>query len=50
VTTLSPYLTTTDQATPPLGESKSDWDIIVMLSRHIQETRTRTWHRFGQEP
>ncbi|NMG55175.1 molybdopterin-dependent oxidoreductase [Aromatoleum aromaticum] len=37
VTTLSPYLTTTDQATPPLGESKSDWDIIVMLSRHIQE-------------
>jgi len=37
VTPLSPYLTTTDQATPPLGESKSDWDIIVMLSRHIQE-------------
>ncbi len=37
VTPLSPYLTTTDQATPPLGESKSDWDIIVLLSRHIQE-------------
>ena len=37
VTTLSPYLTTTDQATPPMGESRSDWDIIVMLSRHIQE-------------
>lgn len=37
VTPLSPYLTTTDQATPPLGESKSDWDIIVMLTRHIQE-------------
>jgi DMSO reductase family type II enzyme molybdopterin subunit len=37
VTPLSPYLTTTDQATPPLGESKSDWDIIVMLSKHIQE-------------
>jgi anaerobic selenocysteine-containing dehydrogenase len=37
VTPLSPYLTTTDQATPPLGESKSDWDIIVLLSKHIQE-------------
>ncbi len=37
VTTLSPYLTTTEQATPPLGESRSDWEIIVMLSRHIQE-------------
>jgi DMSO reductase family type II enzyme molybdopterin subunit len=37
VTPLSPWLTTTDQATPPLGESKSDWDIIVLLSKHIQE-------------
>ncbi len=37
VTPLSPYLTTTDQATPPLGESKTDWDIIVALSRHIQQ-------------
>lgn len=37
VTPLSPYLTTTDQATPPLGESKCDWDIIVLLSKHIQE-------------
>ncbi len=37
VTTLSPYLTTTDQATAPLGESKSDWDIIVLVSKHIQE-------------
>jgi anaerobic selenocysteine-containing dehydrogenase len=37
VTPLSPYLTTTDQATQPLGESKSDWDIIVLLSKHIQE-------------
>ncbi|MCK9282952.1 MAG: molybdopterin-dependent oxidoreductase, partial [Rhodocyclaceae bacterium] len=37
VTTLSPYLTTTDQATPPLGESKCDWDIIVMFAKHVQE-------------
>lgn len=37
VTPLSPWLTTTDQATPPLGESKSDWDIIVLLAKHIQE-------------
>ncbi len=37
VTPLSPYLTTTDQATAPQGESKSDWDIIVLLSKHIQE-------------
>jgi len=37
VTPLSPFLTTTDQATPPLGESKCDWDIIVLLSKHIQE-------------
>ena len=36
VTPLSPYLTTTDQATQPLGESKSDWTIIVMLARAIQ--------------
>lgn len=37
VTPLSPYLTTTDQATPPLGESKCDWDIIVLLAKHIQQ-------------
>ncbi|MBK6658323.1 MAG: molybdopterin-dependent oxidoreductase [Proteobacteria bacterium] len=37
VTPLSPYLTITDQATPPRGESKTDWDIIVSLSRHIQK-------------
>jgi len=37
VTTLSPYLTTTDEATPPLGESKSDWEIIVLLAKHIQQ-------------
>ncbi len=36
VTPLSPYLTTTDQATPPLGDSKTDWTIIVMLSKAIQ--------------
>jgi len=37
VTPLSPYLTTSDQATPPLGDSKCDWDIIVLLAKHIQE-------------
>ncbi|MBI4693936.1 MAG: molybdopterin-dependent oxidoreductase [Gammaproteobacteria bacterium] len=36
VTPLSPYLTITNAATPPRGESKCDWDIIVMLARHIQ--------------
>ncbi|NMG56002.1 molybdopterin-dependent oxidoreductase [Aromatoleum aromaticum] len=37
VTPLSPYLTITDQATKPLGESKSDWGIIVALSEAIQK-------------
>jgi len=36
VTPLSPYLTITNAATPPLGESKCDWDIVVALARHIQ--------------
>jgi len=37
VTTLAPYLVTSDAAVPPLGESKTDWAIIVSLSKHIQK-------------
>jgi len=37
VTPLSPYLTITDKATEPLGESKTDWGIIVALSEMIQK-------------
>lgn len=37
VTPLSPYLTTTDAATKPLGESHSDWGVIVLLAKAIQK-------------
>lgn len=37
VTPLSPYLTTTTEATKPLGESKTDWTIIVLLAKAIQK-------------
>lgn len=37
VTPLSPYLTTCDQATEPLGDSKTDWSIVVLLAKHIQK-------------
>lgn len=37
VTPLSPYLTTTDAATKPLGESRSDWGVVVMMAKHIQK-------------
>ncbi len=37
VTPLSPFLTTSQAATKPLGDSKGDWDIIVLLAKHIQE-------------
>jgi len=37
VTPLSPYLTTTEAATKPMGESLSDWGAVVMLAKHIQQ-------------
>lgn len=37
VTPLSPYLTTTDAATKPMGESHSDWGVITLLAKHIQK-------------
>jgi DMSO reductase family type II enzyme molybdopterin subunit len=37
VTPLSPYLTTTEAATKPMGDSISDWGVIVMLAKHVQE-------------
>lgn len=36
ITPLSPYLTIANQATKPLGDSKNDWAIIVLLTKHIQ--------------
>ncbi len=37
VTPLSPYLTVANAATPPLGESKSDFEVIYLLAKKIQE-------------
>lgn len=37
VTPLSPYLTTTEAATKPMGESFSDWGVIVKIAKHIQK-------------
>ncbi len=37
VTPLSPYLTITNAATPPMGESKSDWEVMYLLAKKIQE-------------
>ena len=37
VTPLSPYLTITNAATPPLGESKTDWEIMYLLAKKIQQ-------------
>ncbi|HMM78201.1 MAG TPA: molybdopterin-dependent oxidoreductase [Gammaproteobacteria bacterium] len=37
VTPLSPYLTVANAATPPRGESKSDFEVIYLLAKKIQE-------------
>lgn len=37
VTPLSPYLTIANQATPPMGQSKSDWEAIILLAKKIQQ-------------
>ncbi|MEH6581176.1 MAG: molybdopterin-dependent oxidoreductase [Halioglobus sp.] len=37
VTPLSPFLTATTAATEPLGESKPDWEIVLLLSEYIQK-------------
>ncbi|MBR9909963.1 MAG: molybdopterin-dependent oxidoreductase [Gammaproteobacteria bacterium] len=37
VTPLSPYLTTTEAATKPMGEAFSDWGVIVLMAKHIQK-------------
>lgn len=37
VTPLSPFLTATTAATDPLGDSKPDWEIILLLSKYIQK-------------
>ena len=37
VTPLAPFHTVTTAATKPLGESKCDWEIMVLLSKHIQK-------------
>lgn len=37
VTTLSPYITMTNAAVKPLGESKTDWAIFALLAKHIQK-------------
>lgn len=37
VTQLSPYVTIANAATPPLGQSKSDWEIIFLLTKKLQE-------------
>lgn len=37
VTPLSPFITLTTAAVPPLGESKTDWEIVVLLSKYIQK-------------
>ena len=37
VTPLVPFHHVTNQATQPLGESKSDWEIVVLMAKRIQE-------------
>ena len=37
VTPLSPFITATTAATEPLGESKPDWEIVLLLSKYIQQ-------------
>ncbi|MFN8546088.1 MAG: molybdopterin-dependent oxidoreductase [Candidatus Binatia bacterium] len=34
---LSPYVAIGDQAVPPLGEAKGEWEIMALLARRIQE-------------
>ncbi|HVN86501.1 MAG TPA: molybdopterin-dependent oxidoreductase [Candidatus Binatia bacterium] len=34
---LAPYVVIGDQAVPPLGESKPEWEIMARLAQHIQE-------------
>ena len=35
--TYVPYIITSDKATEPLGESKSDWEVFGLLSKYIAE-------------
>ena len=34
---LAPYVVVGDQAVPPLGEAKGEWEIMALLARRIQE-------------
>ena len=34
---LAPYVVIGDQAVPPLGESKPEWEIVALLARRIQD-------------
>ena len=35
--TYLPYIITSDKATEPLGESKSDWEVFGLISKRISE-------------